>query len=198
MALPLKDVSERLYTAEEFEYLPEFWEGYELVEGRLVKKPMAGYEHNWIVEVIKYAYYQLDPGRKLGIMMSETSTTIGPKDTPMPDISFWTAKTRPKQLIKGAAPRPDLAVEIMSPRDLETKKRRTEAKEKIKRYQAAGVRLAWLIDPEAKTVEVYQPDQEIPVRLLTVNDQLEGEDIIPGFSLSVAALFEYNLQEEEI
>jgi Uma2 family endonuclease len=168
-----------------------------LIEGRLVKKPMAGYEHNWIAEVIKYTLYQLDPHRKLGVMLTETSTTIGPKDTPMPDIAFWTAKTRPRQLIKGAAPRPDLVVEIMSPRDLETQKRRADAKAKVKRYQAAGVSLIWLIDPEAKTVEVYHSDQAVPVLVLTVNDQLAGEDVIPGFTLAVAALFEYDLTAEE-
>ncbi len=73
---------EQTYTAQEFETLPEFWEGYELIEGRLVKKPMPGFEHNWIADVIKFALYEHDPQRKLGVMLTETSTTIGPKDTP--------------------------------------------------------------------------------------------------------------------
>ncbi len=188
---------EQTYTAQEFEMLPEFWESYELIEGRLVKKPMPGFEHNWIIRTIMTQYDRFDPQLKLGVMLSEASATIGPKDTPQPDISFWTTKTRPKKLIKGAGPRPDLAVEVLSPHDLETKKRRAEAQDKVKRYQAAGVRLIWLINPEDKTVEVYYPDQLEAVQRLNLNESLSGEDVIPGFSLPVKALFEYDVADEE-
>jgi Uma2 family endonuclease len=43
---------EKTYTPEEFENMPEFQENYELVNGRLVKKPMAGDDHGRIARYI--------------------------------------------------------------------------------------------------------------------------------------------------
>ncbi len=86
---------------------------------------------------------------------------------------------------------------MLSPHDLETKKRRAEAQDKVKRYQAAGVRLIWLINPEDKTVEVYYADPTKLSQILKLDDTLSGEDIIPGFSLGVKALFEYEIADNE-
>jgi len=46
----------------------------------------------------------------------------------------------------------------------------------------------WLIDPTSKTVLVYRSLTN--VRELTVNDELTGEDVLPGFVVKVAELFE--------
>jgi Uma2 family endonuclease len=60
----------------------------------------------------------------------------------------------------------------------------------------AGVRLVWLVDPRAQTVEELRPDPDEPrggthSRLLSaeVGDVLEAEDVLPGFRLSVADVF---------
>jgi Uma2 family endonuclease len=49
--------------------------------------------------------------------------------------------------------------------------------------------LVWLISPLSKVVYVYHPNQAKP-ETLGINDELDGEDIIPGFKLKVSALFE--------
>jgi len=46
-----------------------------------------------------------------------------------------------------------------------------------------GVRLGWLIDPETKQVEIYRQGQ--PVELLPHPDILSGEDVLPGFALTL-------------
>jgi hypothetical protein len=43
------------------------------------------------------------------------------------------------------------------------------------------------VRPEQRTVTVFSPDA--PERLLTINDALDGGDVVPGFSLPLAALF---------
>ena len=49
-------------------------------------------------------------------------------------------------------------------------------------------RLVWIIHPDEKYVLVYHSPE--PDRFLRPQDTLDGEAIIPGFSMSVAELFE--------
>ncbi len=198
MALPLKaTLPPQTITAEEFETRPEFWEGYELIDGRLVKKPMPGYEHNWAANKINLSIAAFDPKMKLGTMLPETLSRLGPYNVPQPDLAYWKAANRPKKLIKGAGPLPDLVVEVLSPHDLETKKRLSEAYDKIKRYQEAGVGLIWLVNPKSQTVEVYNSSQPQPMKILTITDQLDGADVIPGFELAIKELFEYPFEDND-
>jgi Uma2 family endonuclease len=77
---------------------------------------------------------------------------------------------------------PDLAVEVVSPND-----RVWELDEKVDDYQRAGVRLIWIIHPETRAVDVMRIDGS--VSRLRAQDELSGEDVIPGFRCLVAALF---------
>lgn len=182
-ALPARLI-ERLYTADEFENLPEFDERYELIEGKLVKKPTPNSEHSLIARILIRQYDAFDPGEKVGRILQEVSTILNVRNTPAPDVAFWTAARKPKRSQK-AADRPDLAIEIWSPHDLDTRKRHEEAREKIQRYLSAGVPLVWAINPQNQTVEVHRPGQ-----VLDKSGILSGEDIIPGFELVVGILFE--------
>jgi Uma2 family endonuclease len=58
---------------------------------------------------------------------------------------------------------------------------------KVKDYFEAGVRLVWFIQPKTETAQVFSsPDQ---VQLIPREGVLDGEDISPGFSLSLKELF---------
>jgi Uma2 family endonuclease len=78
---------------------------------------------------------------------------------------------------------PDLVVEILSPND-----RWTETTQKLREYFAIGVRLVWVADPQARNVYAYRALTD--VREFTENDDLPGDDVLPGFSVKVAQLFE--------
>jgi Uma2 family endonuclease len=190
MALPARPSDfERIYTSDEFETLPEFDARYELLDGRLVEKPMPGIEHGLIADIIRDALRDFDRDRKLGLMLQEVSTRLDQKDTPLPDLSFWKAGRVPNRT-PGAGPKPDLAIEILSPRDIASKKRRDNVQAKIRKYQASGVSIVWVINPRRKTVEVYHPDRPEPVEILDQSGTLTAGDVIPGFSLEVSKLFE--------
>ena len=77
---------------------------------------------------------------------------------------------------------PDLVVEVISPSDSHR-----EVLAKVALYLELGVRLVWLADPEVKTVTVFRSGRD--PRDFTVADTLEGEDILPGFSLPVSVIF---------
>jgi Uma2 family endonuclease len=103
----------------------------------------------------------------------------------LPDVSFVSQALVPG----GAFPRepipdlfPDLAVEVLSPSYT-----RSEMERKRREYFTAGTRLVWVVDPDARTVDVFTaPD--VSARL-TAADTLDGGAVLPGFSLSLAALF---------
>ncbi len=194
MALPARTVAkidkESFYTVEEFEQLPEFGERYDLVEGKLVKRPMPGGEHGYIADLIRDAIKLYDPQKKFGYSLQEVSVRLGPRSAPTPDISYWKAERKVKP-IKEAMPMPDLAIEIHSPGDTVSPSALQSAMLKVHRLVSAGVPIVWAVNSALKTVEIYhagQPDH--PAFTLSSDDELDGEDVIPGFKLKVDELFD--------
>jgi Uma2 family endonuclease len=77
---------------------------------------------------------------------------------------------------------PDFVIELRSMTDsLKT------LQAKMLEYQANGVRLGWLINPQQQQVEVYRLGQ--PVEVLQSPHSLDGEDILPGFTLDLGSIF---------
>ena len=60
-------------------------------------------------------------------------------------------------------------------------------KEKVFEYLAAETKMVWVVEPVSKTVTVYRSRNNI--NILTANDTLTGEDVVEGFSCSVAEIF---------
>jgi Uma2 family endonuclease len=181
---------ERTYTPEEFENMPEFNERYELIKGRLVKKPMVGDEHGTIKRYIMKQYDRFDFDEKVGKLWSEVTFEVGMGWMPIPDLGYVVAERVPPVSKKSIKLVPDLVVEIQSPSDLRSKTERDSAAKKLKDWQDVKVKIIWSINPDKKIVEVYHLGQDAPVDVLTVNDILSGENIIPGFTLAVKDLFE--------
>lgn len=75
------------------------------------------------------------------------------------------------------------SVEILSPNNTVE-----ELHEKIVEYFENDTRLVWVIHPDEKYVLVYHSIE--PDHFLRPQDRLEGEVVVPGFSLAVADLFE--------
>lgn len=190
MAVPIRGIDMgRTYTPEEFEALPEFQELYELVNGKLVKKPMPGDDHGRIARIIMKRYDRLDPDEALGRLWSATTFDVGTGWMPIPDLGYVRADRVPPRSQHSIRVVPDLVVEIHSPTDLRSKPERDAASRKIAEWQAVGVRLIWAIFPRKQQVEVYHPGEAKPSRVLGQEDELDGEDVIPGFTLKVADLF---------
>jgi len=99
-----------------------------------------------------------------------------------PDVA-WIKKERWEALPPEAREKfppiaPDFVLELMSPSDdLEI------AQAKMQEYLDNGVRLGCLINRQKRQVEMYRPDS--PTQTLDAPEQLSGEDILPGFTLSL-------------
>ena len=57
----------------------------------------------------------------------------------------------------------------------------------MQEYLNNGVQLGWLIEPNAKTVEIYRQDKQ--VEILNNPRSLSGESILPGFTLDLSEIF---------
>lgn len=194
MALPTAalEITKRLYTLDEFEELdlPHDGKKYELIDGVLHVAPPPGDDHGRISNEIVVRIAIFDPKRKLGRSWTDTGFQVAPGFNPSPDVAFIKTENLPDRS-RGSVPvKPDLAVEVWSPGDLDTKAHQAEARAKIRHYQVAGVAIVWAINPATQKVEVYHPDRVDPVQTLGVGDELSGEDVLPGFKMPVKALFE--------
>lgn len=59
---------------------------------------------------------------------------------------------------------------------------------KLEDYFRSGVRLVWIIDPKSRTAEIHSgPDEVEPI---DEAGSLDGRDVLPGFTISLAKLFE--------
>lgn len=136
----------------EWASMPEDEPG-ELIEGRLVEEevPDAGHELivSWLIAML-HAWAVPRGGFVFG---SELKFAVRPRRGRKPDVSvFLPGGAVPPRRSLIQVP-PDVAVEIISaaPRDA-----RRDRVEKLDEYAAFGVRFYWLIDPEARTLEIFE------------------------------------------
>lgn len=186
--LSIQPASEpKVWTDAEFMALPQDGHRYELVNGELIDVGNSGMEHGWFASNLMIVLGGFVRTHKLGVMCdSSTAFAMKNGNRRSPDVSF-VAKERlqglrrlPKGFFQGA---PDLAVEVLSPSNTVE-----EIHNKIVEYFENGTRLVWVIHPDEQYVLVYHSPS--PDRLLRPQDVLEGETVIPGFSLAVSKLFE--------
>lgn len=177
---------QKVWTDAAFMALSDDGHQYEVVNGELVDMGNSGMEHGWIASILNGVMFNHVFPRKLGVICdSSTAFAMKNGNKRAPDVSFI-AKNRltgmkrlPKGYFQGA---PDLAVEILSPNNTVE-----EIHEKIVEYFDNGTQLLWVIHPDEQFVLVYHGVS--PDKLLQVTDTLDGEQIIPGFSMPVANLF---------
>jgi Uma2 family endonuclease len=174
------------YTPEDLLTLPDV-EGYELVDGQLVEKPM-GFRASRVGGRLYTRLYLFSEEHQLGwVLPADTSYQCfpdAPKKVRKPDVSFIRAERLPADdEPEGHCPlAPDLAVEVVSPNDVFK-----DISSKVGEYLAAGVRLVWVIDPVLQRVLVYRADGSGSI--LNASDDLSGEDVVPGFVVRIGELF---------
>jgi Uma2 family endonuclease len=178
-------VQEKLYTADDLWELAFQDKHFELSKGVLVEMPPTGDEHGivglWLGSLIVIYVDAHDLGQVFG---AETGFVLSrnPDTVRAPDVAF-VSKARLKPLTgKFYDGAPDLAVEVVSPTDTASQIRRKAAE-----YLEAGTKLLWIVYPDGKNIDVYQPGST--VEILTIDDTLEGGDVLPGFHLPVRDVF---------
>ena len=166
-------------TEEEFLRLDHVKPRLEYIDGRAVQKPVTKRKHVRIAHAIDVALERVvrsqggDAGPEPHIWFAAE------RQYRLPDVAYWAPGKPQGDDYRMLAP--TLVVEVRS-RD-ETM---VEQRAKCRFYRDHGVDVAWLIDPEARAVEVFEDAND--GELLSANAALESS-YLPGFSLPLAELF---------
>ena len=102
-----------------------------------------------------------------------------------PDIAFTSASKIPLDAeIEGYAEVvPDLVVEVVSPSSS-----RREVHDKALMWLSHGARLVWVVHPDTRTVDVHRAAGAVST--IGQEGDLDGGDVLPGFSCSLSEVFD--------
>jgi Uma2 family endonuclease len=162
---------------------------YEVIDGQIVELPPMGTRQEITAGVLHLCLGQFVETQKLGRAVMETlfdlTNQVGRKRRP--DVAFvsqqrW-PRSKPIPETDGWQVVPNLAVEVTSrtnPWD--------EVMEKVKEYFQVGVERVWVVSPRQLQVHVFETAHT--VRIVTLDDDLTDEQLLPGFRLPLRELFE--------
>ena len=158
----------------------------ELIDGVLVEKAMGAFESYVGVYLIRLLA-NFVAKNDLGIILGpDGMLRFSPQRVYLPDISFISWDQNPMREMRKqqiADLHPNLAVEILSPGNT-----RREMENKRCDYFAWGVGLVWELDPQKREMHVYSSPDEFTT--VTESGALDGADVLPGFTLPLAKIFE--------
>ncbi len=179
-------------TTDELHALPDDGWTYELVHGVLVRMPLSsgGASSIGMRLAARLTVHVEDNG--LGVVTCEQGgyrlDPAHPRDTEVgPDVAFVRADRVPPPTSPAydeAWPlAPDLAVEVASKNQYAP-----GMGAKARLYLTFGTRLVWVVWPRYQWVDVWRPGDETPTPR-GVEDTLDGEDVVSGFTYQIARLF---------
>jgi Uma2 family endonuclease len=176
------------YTPDDLLTMPD-GDRFELVNGNLVERTMSLWSSYIAGRLYRLLSTHCEENR-LGWVLPEGTSYRCFQDDPnrvrRPDVSFISRKRLSlEQAVKEGhiSLVPDLAVEVVSPHDLFY-----EVDIKVGEWQAGGVRLLWIVTPRREQVQIPRADG--PDITLKKDDEISGEEVIPGFRCRVGDLFQ--------
>ena len=144
------------YTYDDYRTLPEdMCRRYELLHGDLYTVPAPTTKHQQISINLSSLLRQYVKTHRLGkVLYSPVDVIFGQGDARevvQPDLVFIAARNDDIVKLHGIEGPPDLVIEILSPG--------TEDRDrgyKLKMYARYGVPEYWIVDPDTRTIDVYQ------------------------------------------
>jgi len=160
----------------------------DLVAGQVVRYPMPGGPHGYIVTnavAILHAFVKSNNLGRVFICDTFVRTKTDPVTLRGADVAYLSYERLPKGPIpEGPLPvAPELVIEVRSPSD-----RLSAVAAKVEEYLEAGVRVVVYLDPKYELAAVHQGDEF--ARRLHNGDELTFPDILPGFAVPVRRFFE--------
>lgn len=176
----------KLLTADDLLKMPEDDFRYELLDGVLVKMSPPSYPHGRVQAIMSRLLLDAAEPENLGEVFGEIGVVLGrnPDRVRAPDVGFIARNRIPLSGLGHGFVEivPDLVVEIVSPSD-----RRGELDAKVAEWLPAGARIVWLVRTDPRTVTIHTRGR--PPRVLSEDETLTAEPVLPGFSVPVRELF---------
>jgi len=179
--IPKKD----LYTYEDYSKLPE-GAPYQLIGGKLVRTPAPSTRHQIICARLVFRLSDFVRQHNLGLVLfSPIDVYFEETETYQPDIIFISGERLEiieEERIKGA---PDLVVEIISPSTAYY-----DLRKKFKIYEKHGVKEYWIVDPEERSVAIYENQGGKFVLIQEVFERGKAKSkVLENFELEVGELW---------
>jgi Uma2 family endonuclease len=157
----------------------------ELIDGTIVEKAVGYREGELTVKLLVDLGIHIRSSGAGGILNGlDAQMRVEGGNVRLPDITYVTSERAPTRDEPVPELSPDLIVEVLS----ESNTTR-EIDRKLREFFDGGTRLAWVIDRRKQLVTIYRGGME-QVETLGIADSLDGEDVLPGFTIPVAKLFE--------
>ncbi len=170
---------------EDFLQLPETEPSSEYIDGQIYQKPMPQGKHSILQTELSSAIKQVGKPKKLAYAFTELRCTFGGRSI-VPDIAVFEWSRIPVdaegEVMNRFEIAPDWIVEILSPDQSPNR-----VINKIIFCLNRETKLGWFIDPEDKSVMVFQPERLPEVKY--DGDNLPVLSVLGDWQLSVADLF---------
>lgn len=157
----------------------------ELIDGTLVEVAVGFFESR-LAFVLGYLIEQYLKTNPIGFAVgADAYTRLEGVGIRVPDVAVYLWSRLPERKVPRvsvASTIPHLAVEVISPSNT-----RKELMRKRQEFLERGTELFWLVDPRKQTVEITSAEGR--ETLLTINDTLSGEPVLPGFRVKIADWF---------
>jgi Uma2 family endonuclease len=157
----------------------------ELIAGEIIDVPSNPFASEVAILIATFLRMFLLRQQIAGRVTGEGAGYVIAGDVYAPDVAYLSLKRQPQPVTRGfSSVPPELAVEVISD-PANTVEQRT-LRRKLTIYLSAGC-IVWIVDPFARTVEVYAPGQ--PGLVLDETGTLTLETVLPGFALPVKDIF---------
>jgi len=159
---------------------------WELENGEVVEMSSPGEQHSYVCWFIQTLLTDYIRARHSGHLLPNDCGLIvrrRPDTVRGPDAMVFLENRVLSQAVPGHVDRvPTLVVEVYSPSD-----RPGRLGRRVSQYLHRGIEMVWVVYPEDRTVDIYRPGQ--PVQSLEESDEMQIEDVLPGFKCKVSDLF---------
>jgi Uma2 family endonuclease len=174
-------------TPEDLHRMPDHGKGYELVDGQLKELSVSAKSSRVGAGIVRRLWDHSESRQPGWVFQSDASfqcfaddrTRVRRSDAAFIALDRFT--TQQYEAEGHISVCPDLVIEVISPNDLAA-----EVNRKTEEWLAAGAKLVWVIDPDAKLVFCHRADG---VTIRREADTLTADPVLPGFSCPVADLF---------
>lgn len=180
-----------LLTAADYQRMtPEFGMGprYQLVEGELLQMSAPNRFHQEISINLCLLIGNHIRQNRLGVLYaSPFDVYLDDNNVFQPDLVFVSRERAAVLVPEGIAGAPDLVIEILSPSTAALDRR-----QKRRGYARVGTGELWLIDPEKRTVELYELRQNAEHPALVLDLAEEGiieSACFPGLRIALSDIF---------
>lgn len=139
----------RRWTYADYRRIPPDRKRHEIIDGRHYVNPAPEPRHQSVAGRIYFELMRLvEKAGKGQVFIAPIDVHLAPGTVVQPDVVLLRPRSRSMVGSKKLAGVPDLLVEVLSPSN-----RAYDCRTKRDRYERAGVREFWIVDPKARTID---------------------------------------------